>query len=76
VTFEKIKKIVADQIGLDKEEIKMSSTFKEDLGIDSLDIFEIVMELEEEFEIEIPTEDLEGMTRVEDIVRYIDSKIK
>lgn len=76
MTFEKIKKIVADQIGLDKEEIKMSSTFKEDLGIDSLDIFEIVMELEEEFEIEIPTEDLEGMTRVEDIVRYIDSKIK
>ncbi|SHH82270.1 acyl carrier protein [Clostridium grantii] len=73
--FERLKKVVAEQIDMDVEEIKLESTFSEDLGIDSLDIFEIVMELEEEFKIEIPTEDLEGMDKIEDLVVYVNGKL-
>jgi acyl carrier protein len=73
--FERLKKVVAEQIDMDVEEIKLESTFSEDLGIDSLDIFEIVMELEEEFKIEIPTEDLEGMDKIEDLVVYVNNKL-
>lgn len=72
--FERISKVVAEQVDIDVEEIKLGSSFSEDLGIDSLDIFEIVMELEEEFSMEIPTEDLEGMTKIEDLVKYINEK--
>lgn len=72
--FERLSKVVAEQVDIDVEEIKLESSFSEDLGIDSLDIFEIVMELEEEFGMEIPTEDLEGMTKIEDLVKYINEK--
>ncbi|GAA0178165.1 acyl carrier protein [Clostridium sediminicola] len=72
--FERLRKVVAEQVDIDVEEIKLESTFSEDLGIDSLDIFEIVMELEEEFDMEIPTEDLEDMTKIEDLVKYINEK--
>lgn len=71
--LEKISRIIAGQIGVEAEKITMSSDFKEDLGIDSLDIFEIIMELEEEYSVEIPTEDLENMKKVADLVNYIDS---
>lgn len=74
MTFEKVKKVVAEHLSMDENEIKLESSFADDLGIDSLDIFEIVMELEEEFEMEIPTEDLEGMNKVSDLVAYINSK--
>ena len=57
--FEKIKEIVADQLGIDAEDIKLESNFKEDLEADSLDLFELVMSLEEEYGVEIPSEDLE-----------------
>lgn len=74
MVFERLSKVVAEQVDIDVEEIKLESSFSEDLGIDSLDIFEIVMELEEEFSMEIPTEDLEGMTKIEDLVKYINEK--
>lgn len=76
MTFDKIKKVIAEHLDMDEGEIKIESTFSDDLGIDSLDIFEIVMELEDEFDMEIPTEDLEDMNKVEDLVTYINSKLK
>ncbi len=75
MTFDRIKNVIAEQVDIEVEKIEISSTFEGDLGIDSLDIFEIVMELEEEFEIEIPTEDLENMKKVEDLVVYINGKL-
>lgn len=72
--FEKVKEIIADQLGIDTEEIKMETKLIDDLGVDSLEIFEVVMSLEEEFEIEIPNEDVEGMKSVNEMVKYIESK--
>ena len=57
--LEKIKEMVADSLGVDAETITEETSFKEDLGADSLDLFELVMALEEEYDVEIPTEDLE-----------------
>ncbi|HOQ16588.1 MAG TPA: acyl carrier protein [Defluviitaleaceae bacterium] len=72
--FEKIQEIIADQLSIDKNEIKPESSFQEDLQADSLDLFQIVMALEEEFELEIPNEDIEGIKTVQDAVNYIESK--
>ena len=72
--FEKIQEIVAEQLNVDKNSITMDTSFKDDLGADSLDLFELVMALEEEYDIEIPTEDLEKINTVNDVVEYIKSK--
>ena len=72
--LEKIKPIIADQLGVDEGEITLESSFNKDLGADSLDLFEMVMEFEDAFEIEIPTEDLETMDKVGDIVNYLQGK--
>ena len=69
--FEKIKGIIADQLGLDASEITMESSFVDDLGADSLDIVELIMALEEEFDIEFPDEDAEKVSTVGDVVEYI-----
>ena len=74
MVFEKIQKIIAEQLGIAIEEVGMNTTFEE-LGIDSLEIFEIVMSIEDEFEIEIPNEDVEKITNVNETVKYIESKI-
>ena len=66
--LEKIKEIVADQLGIDEDDIKLESNFKEDLEADSLDLFELVMALEEEYGVEIPSEDLEKIVTVNDII--------
>jgi len=71
---EKIKSIIAEQLGVKAEEIKPESSFIEDLGADSLDTVELVMALEEEFGIEIPDEDAEKMGTVGDAIKYIDEK--
>ena len=63
--LERIKEIVSENLGVDAAQITEESSFKDDLGADSLDIFEMVMALEDEYEIEIPTEDLEKITTVE-----------
>lgn len=69
--FEKIKGIIAEQLGLDASEITMESSFVDDLGADSLDIVELIMALEEEFDIEFPDEDAERVATVGDVVNYI-----
>ena len=74
-TLEKVKKIIAEQLGVKDEEIKLESKFTDDLGADSLDTVELVMALEEEFGIEIPDEDAEKAKAVKDVVAYIDNKL-
>ena len=69
--LEKMKEMVADQLNVDAAEITAETSFKDDLGADSLDLFELVMALEEEFGIEIPTEDLEQIATVGDVIKYI-----
>ena len=69
--FDKIKGIIAEQLGLDAGEITMESSFVDDLGADSLDIVELIMALEEEFDIEFPDEDAEKVATVGDVVNYI-----
>ena len=71
-TFEQVKKIVKEQLGVEEEEIQMGSTFVDDLGADSLDIVELIMAFEEEFNIEIPDEKAEKIKTVEDVVKYIE----
>lgn len=73
---EKVKEIISEQLGVKKEEIKLESSFVDDLGADSLDTVEVVMALEEEFGIEIPDEDAEKITTVGEAVKYIDEKVK
>lgn len=69
--FEKLKKVIAEVLNVDQEEIAMESTFMDDLGADSLDVFQIVMGIEEEFDIEIPAEEAEKITTVEEAVELI-----
>ena len=70
--LEKIIEITAENLNVDAGTITGETSFKEDLNADSLDLFELVMALEEEFHVEIPTEDLEGIATVQDVVRYIE----
>lgn len=69
--FEKLKKIIAEVLNVDEEEITMETTFVDDLGADSLDVFQIIMGLEEEFDIEIPNEEAEKIVAVGDAVEQI-----
>lgn len=72
--FEKVKQIVAEQLGVDEAEVKPESSFANDLGADSLDTVELVMALEEEFDIEIPDEAAEGIGTVQAAVDFIKEK--
>ena len=72
--LEKIKDITADSLGADVNTLTAETSFKEDLGADSLDLFEMVMALEEEFEVEIPTEDLENIKTIGDVEAYLQSR--
>ena len=69
--FEKMKKIIAEVLNVDEEEITMETTFVDDLGADSLDIFQIIMGLEEEFDVEIANEEAENIVTVGDAVEQI-----
>ncbi|MDD3337416.1 MAG: acyl carrier protein [Lachnospiraceae bacterium] len=71
--LERVKEMVAEGLGAEVDTITEETSFKEDLGADSLDLFELVMSFEEEFDIEIPTEDLEQMTTVGEVVKYIEA---
>ena len=71
---QKVKSIIAEQLGVKIEEVTDSASFVDDLGADSLDTVELVMALEEEFGIEIPDEDAEKMTNVGEAVRYLEEK--
>ena len=72
--FERVKEIIEEQLNLDGVEITEGSSFKDDLGADSLDLFELVMAFEEEYGIEIPSEDLENIATVGDIMEYMKAK--
>ena len=69
--LEKVKEIIAKQLNLDVDEITESTSFKDDLGADSLDLFELVMAFEEEYDIEIPSENLDGIETVGDIIKLM-----
>jgi acyl carrier protein len=71
--FDKVKEIIADKLSLDADEIAMESSFVDDLGADSLDIVELIMALEDEFDMEIPDEEAEKITTVSSVVEYIRS---
>ena len=72
--LEKMKEMVADQLNVDAAEITAETSFKDDLGADSLDLFELVMALEEEYNVEIPSEDLQNLLTVGDVMNYLKGK--
>jgi len=74
--LEKLKKVIAEVLSVDPEEITMETTFVDDLGADSLDVFQIIMGLEEEFDIEIPPEKAEKITTVGEAVELIKNEVE
>ena len=73
--FEKVKEVIVDQLGVPEENVTNEATFLDDLGADSLDIVELIMALEEAFDIEIPDEEVEKAITVKDVVDYISEQI-
>ena len=72
--LEKMKEMIAEQLGVDADSVTEASSFKEDQGADSLDLFELVMALEDEYSVEIPAEDLEKLTTVGAVMDYLKAK--
>lgn len=72
--LEKITELLVDQLGVDAEDVNLDASFKDDLGADSLDLFEMVMNLEEEYGIEVPAEELENIVTIGDMIKYMESK--
>ncbi|MFK0434041.1 acyl carrier protein [Campylobacter jejuni] len=72
-TFDNVKAVVVEQLSIDADAVKMESKIIEDLGADSLDVVELIMALEEKFEVEIPDSDAEKLIKIEDVVNYIDN---
>ncbi|EDO8059590.1 acyl carrier protein [Campylobacter sp. LH-2024] len=72
-TFDDVKAVVVEQLSIDADTVKMESKIIEDLGADSLDVVELIMALEEKFEVEIPDSDAEKLIKIEDVVNYIDN---
>ncbi len=75
-TFDRVKKVIAKRLDKSEDEITLEASFVEDLGADSLDVVELVMDLETEFEIDIPDEESEKIRTVGDAVQYIEEKTK
>jgi len=75
MVFEKLKEIIADQLDVDSESIKMESSITEDLHADSLDVVDLIMTIEGEFDMEFPDSDVEAIKTVGDIVNYIESNV-
>lgn len=76
MVFEKVRTILVDQLGIDDEDkVTMDASIVDDLGADSLDVVDLIMSLEEEFDVEIPDEDVESMKTVGDIVKYVEAKL-
>lgn len=72
--LEKMKEMIAEQLSVDESEVAETTSFKDDLGADSLDLYELIMALEEEYDVEIPTDDLESMATVGDVMNFLKSK--
>ncbi len=75
MVFEKIKQMLADQLDANVDDMTMETRIGEDLGADSLDVVELLMAIEEEFDVEIPDEDIESLKTISDVVEYIQNKI-
>ena len=75
-TFDKVKNIVVEQLGVSEADVQIDSTFIDDLGADSLDLVELIMAFEEEFEIEIPDDAAEKIKTVRDAVDYIEKQVQ
>lgn len=73
--LERVSKVIVDRLGVDESEVTLQASFREDLGADSLDVVELVMELEDEFDMEITDEDAEKISTVGDAIAYIESKL-
>ncbi len=73
MVFEKVKQIIAEELSVELEDIKMNTHLTDDLGADSLDAVELIMTIEEEFEVEIPDDELQNIQTVADIVEYLDN---
>ena len=71
-TFDKIKEMIVDQLDVEADEVTMDASIQDDLGADSLDLFEMVMTFEDEFGVEIPAEDLEQMVTIGDVEKYLE----
>ncbi len=74
MVFDKVKEIIVDQLDVDADKVTAGANIQDDLGADSLDVVDLVMSLEEEFDVEIPDEAVEGIKTVGDIVKYIEDK--
>lgn len=74
MNFEKLKDLIVEELGVEAEEVIMEASFSDDLGADSLDLFELVMAIEDEFDVKIPNEELSKIKTVKDAVNYIESK--
>ena len=74
IMLEKMKEIIADQLGVSEDEVTLEASFKEDMDADSLDLFELVMALEEEYDVEIPSDDLAELNTVGDVINYLKDK--
>lgn len=75
MVLEKVKSIMVEQLGVDEDKVIMEASIIDDLGADSLDVVDLIMSLEEEFDVEIPDEDVENIKTVGDIVKYIEAKL-
>ena len=74
MVFEKVKSIIVDQLDVEEDKVTMDANIQEDLGADSLDVVDLVMSFEEEFDIEIPDDQVENIKTVGDVVKYIEDK--
>ena len=72
--FEKVKQMIAEQLSADESTLTEETSFKDDLGADSLDLFQLVLAMEDEFKVEIPSEDLEKLATVGDVMKYLKDK--
>ena len=72
--LEKMKEIIADQLSVSEDDVTLEASFKDDLDADSLDLFELVMALEEEYDVEIPSDDLAELNTVGDVINYLKDK--
>ena len=74
MVFDKVKEIIVDQLDVEEEKVVAGANIQDDLGADSLDVVDLVMSLEEEFDVEIPDDDVDSIKTVGDIVKYIEDK--
>jgi len=76
MVYEKVREIICDQLDLEEEQVTLEALIIDDLGADSLDVVDLVMSLEEEFDVEIPDDEVENVKAVGDIVKYIENNMK